>query len=1075
LAFAAAAVLAAMLCRMALDPVLGDQFPFITLLVAVFVVAVYAGRVPALLAVGLGAAASARFLLQPRDSIMVYAFSDRVGLTIYVIFGTAIAFVGGALRASRARAKESAFEVARERDGLRVREEALRLLMEHAPVAIAMFDREMRYVVVSRRWREDFGLGEGEVLGRSQYEVMPDIAERWRQSHGRCMAGAVERFLEDSYIGPDGAEQWIRWECRPWLDGGGRIGGIIIFSEVITEARQSRRTIEEHAETLGGILSASVDQLFIIDRRGRYLHVSESAADGVGLKPADMVGKDWRALGFSAEVMTEFDQLRDEVFRSGRPCRHEVRIGVDREQTRDVEYTIAPVSRAGRPADAVVVVARDITKYKIDEQERSLLLNELERQNAFMNAVLRQVPAAIVVADATTGKLLMSNEESHRIVRHEYHAGRLLEDYGNEYIVKAFRPDGTHYLAGQWPLDQALRGQTVVGAEIELLRSDRSKLTIRVNAGPIRIGEEVVAAVVAFHDITQRKEIEKTARFLADASAAIASLQDREQILTRIVNVAVPTFAEFAAVVTVGPDGSFQTVAMAEADPEKIPKILEMERRYPLQRNEAHAITAVVTTGRSQLIREISDEMLRGMAKDEEHFERMRELAPISSVCVPMILRGDTLGVITFVSETPGRYYTEHDLAVAEDLAARVVTAIENARLYGELEEADQNKTRFLATLAHELRNPLAPIRNALHLLRMPSLSVEGSESVRVMAERQVVHLARLIDDLMDVARISRGRIELSKGLVDVATIVNQAVETSRQQFDERGHQLTVSLPAEPVFLEADATRLEQILWNLLNNAAKYSKPGGRIELTVARSFQDVVIRLKDSGIGIRREMLGRVFGMFVQVGDHKEHAQGGLGIGLSLVRTLVEMHGGTITAHSDGPGTGSEFVVTLPVSQAATGRANSRGNAGAIGRHKLPCRRVLIVDDNVDGATSLAKLLQLLHGHEVFLAHDGPAALDSVDQVRPDVILLDIGLPTMSGYEVARAARQRARGQDLLILALTGWGQETDRRASKEAGIDYHLVKPVDIAELERILAERWCVVVTQGSAGLGGGENGA
>jgi CheY-like chemotaxis protein len=412
--------------------------------------------------------------------------------------------------------------------------------------------------------------------------------------------------------------------------------------------------------------------------------------------------------------------------------------------------------------------------------------------------------------------------------------------------------------------------------------------------------------------------------------------------------------------------------------------------------------------------------------------------------------------VLGFAMAESGRLYEPHDLAIAEDLASRAAIAIENARLYAELKAADQSKNEFLATLAHELRNPLASIRNVLHLMRDPTGNRVVNELERAMAERQVVHLTRLIDDLMDVARITRGKIELHKTIVELKTIVSNAIETSRPQIDDRRHNLNVVLPSADIPVEGDPTRLEQVFWNLLNNAAKYSDPGSRIDLVLEREGKDALIRVRDTGMGIQPEMLPKVFGMFVQVSDHKDHALGGLGIGLSLVRNLVEMHGGSISARSDGPGTGSEFTVRLPVVTVAL-KVDSPSSA-KLAATPLPRRlRTLVVDDNLDAAQSLARVLQRLYSHEVRIANDGPEAIALAQEFRPEVILLDIGLPGMSGYEVAERLRSQQEQAETFILALTGWGQEEDRRRSESAGIDHHLVKPVDPNVLIKLLAERF------------------
>jgi PAS domain S-box-containing protein len=371
------------------------------------------------------------------------------------------------------------------------------------------------------------------------------------------------------------------------------------------------------------------------------------------------------------------------------------------------------------------------------------------------------------------------------------------------------------------------------------------------------------------------------------------------------------------------------------------------------------------------------------------------------------------------------------------------------------LKEADRRKDEFLATLAHELRNPLAPIRNALYLMAHPPQNGQSFETERAMAERQVVHLARLVDDLMDIARISRGKIELRKEPVDLKKLVGRAVDSVRSMLEERGHALTVRLPDDPVTLEADPTRLEQVLGNLLNNAAKYTEPGGRIELTAGREGREVVVSVRDSGIGIAPAMVHRIFEMFVQAVPQSGRSQGGLGIGLNLVKTLVEMHGGTIEARSAGIGHGSEFILRLPALAANTEQPTAPDSpAHAASPAALASRRVLVVDDNVDAARSLARLLSRIYGQQVRTAHDGFSALEEASSFLPEIVLLDIGMPGMDGYELARRLRARPESESALLVALTGWGQESDREKSLAAGINVHMVKPVDPDELRRLLA---------------------
>jgi PAS domain S-box-containing protein len=380
------------------------------------------------------------------------------------------------------------------------------------------------------------------------------------------------------------------------------------------------------------------------------------------------------------------------------------------------------------------------------------------------------------------------------------------------------------------------------------------------------------------------------------------------------------------------------------------------------------------------------------------------------------------------------------------------VDVTERVRQEQALKDADRRKDEFLATLAHELRNPLAPLRNGLQVMKLAAGDAGAVEQARSMMERQLGQMVRLIDDLLDVSRITRGKLQLRRERVDLAAVVRAAVETARPVIEASAHELTVALPPEPVYLEADPVRLAQVFANLLTNAAKYTERAGRIRLTALRDGPEVAVAVRDTGIGIAPEKLAGLFQMFSQVDTALERSQGGLGIGLSLVRGLVEMHGGSVEARSEGLGRGSEFVVRLPVADGPGPSGLPPAGGGAAGESR-PRRRILVADDNRDAADSLAMMLQL-QGHGVHTSHDGQEAVVAAEEFRPDLILMDIGMPRLNGYEACRRIRGRPWGKDLVIVALTGWGQEEDRRRATEAGFDEHLTKPVAPATLEKLLA---------------------
>jgi two-component system CheB/CheR fusion protein len=367
------------------------------------------------------------------------------------------------------------------------------------------------------------------------------------------------------------------------------------------------------------------------------------------------------------------------------------------------------------------------------------------------------------------------------------------------------------------------------------------------------------------------------------------------------------------------------------------------------------------------------------------------------------------------------------------------------------LQEADRRKNDFLATLAHELRNPLAPIRNAVELLRLKGELTADKRGPTDVIDRQARALTRLVDDLLDISRITQNRLELRREPANLAMIVEAAVESSRPLIDAGRHALEVKLPDEPVFLLADVTRLAQVISNLLNNAARYSDKRGRIEVSVRRDLMDAIICVSDEGIGIPTAMLGHIFEMFVQVDRAHERGRGGLGVGLALSKQLIEMHGGAITAQSPGPGLGSTFEIRLPVSPEVE---SSVKVVTSLDDHPTSRLRLLVVDDNKDSVDSLSTLLRLM-GNDVFQAYDGVEAVEAVHSHRPDIVLLDVGLPGRNGYEAARLIRGESWGQDVVLIALTGWGQEQDRKRSREAGFDHHLVKPVDPKALMKLVAD--------------------
>ena len=495
-------------------------------------------------------------------------------------------------------------------------------------------------------------------------------------------------------------------------------------------------------------------------------------------------------------------------------------------------------------------------------------------------------------------------------------------------------------------------------------------------------------------------------------------------------------------------------------------------------RPDSHGMqTEVIRTGKPKLFSDVAERVRdpKGTYYEVNKSGDVRSLrgggppASHSAIMVPLLLEGEVVGVVQVMADAEG-VYTSAELELLEGISLLLAVALENAKLYAqaqdEIEErrraqhelhvteealrvADRRKDEFIATLGHELRNPLNPILFAVELLRRKENQDPDVRWSHDVIQRQVVHIRRLIDDLLDVSRITRGKLELRRGVVEMNETLAGVVAAIQPLIDAGGQRLTLHRCDERVLVDADPMRLAQVFSNLLDNASKYSAANGRIEVTVERRGPDTVVSIQDDGSGIPAEHLPHLFDLFYQADRKLEHTQGGLGIGLTLVKQLIELHGGSIEATSAGPGHGSTFQVRLPLREDAKDAEPRENRAQA-----LQPVRIVVADDNHDSADSMAMLLRI-GGHDVRTAYDGEEVVSIADTFRPEVLLLDIGMPRLNGYEVAEQLRARSWGRDVIMIAVTGWGQDEDRRRSTAHGFDAHLVKPIDQEALTRVLSE--------------------
>jgi PAS domain S-box-containing protein len=562
---------------------------------------------------------------------------------------------------------------------------------------------------------------------------------------------------------------------------------------------------------------------------------------------------------------------------------------------------------------------------------------------------------------------------------------------------------------------------------------------------PLRSAAGDIHAVLAVsYDITERKLIEEKLRLLDAISEATRTAVDPKAVMTittcllgKHLDATRCAYADF------DPDNDRFTVrydwtAEGAASAAGIYSLDRFGKR----------VAAGMHAGRTLILRDISREL-----EEDEGAGTFAAIGVQAAICCPLVKEGRLVAMMIVQQDAP-RDWTADDAMLVEEVVERSWAHIERVRATEALREADRRKDEFLATLAHELRNPLAPLQTALDHMRLATDNPGAMTRARATMERQLAHLVHLIDDLLDVARITRGTVDLKKEKVDFKDVAASAVETSMPLIDAGRHKLTVTLPHEPLPLDVDPTRIAQVISNLLNNAARYTDAGGQITMTALRDGADLVVSVADTGIGIPAESLPTIFDMFTQVRQIPNRTQGGIGVGLTLVRRFVELHGGTVTADSPGPGEGSTFTVRLPLAtRAALENVTPAPLPAARGAHIEKAFRILVADDNTDAAETLATTLEI-SGHAVRVAGNGQQAFQLALEFRPDIVFLDIGMPGMDGYEVARRLRKTPGMERVVLVALTGWGTEDDRLRAREAGFDQHLTKPTRFSAIDELLA---------------------
>ena len=718
-------------------------------------------------------------------------------------------------------------------------------------------------------------------------------------------------------------------------------------------------------------------------------------------------------------------------------------------------FSTSPVrDESGNIAGVMSVCSETTGKVRL-EQERDRALGELARREESAQSMAQEALA-----------LAQANAKFQTFFEQGIHFASLMTPDGILLEVNRIAAEGCGFERAQmigrpfweggWWNPSAALASRIRDAVDEARRGRvfRTELPYFVADGSRRFAESVIAPVCDDQgkllfiaatgiDITERRQVEERLRLLdaiGDATRLAAEpkaiMAHSTRLLGEYLNATRVAYAD------VEPDNDRFTIRHDW----RVEGAISTVGVYSLDLFGSRA-TSNLRVGRTLLINDVDAELAPG-----DGFEMFNRIGIKAIICCPLVKQNRLVAMMAVHQQQP-RTWSAEEVALVEAVVDRCWAHIERVRSTEALREADRRKSEFLATLAHELRNPLAPIRNALELLRLGADRPGLLDKVRGTMERQVGHMVHLINDLLDVARISSGKVVLQIERVELQAVVDSAVETSLPLIQGAGHSLGVRMPEAPLWLDADAVRLSQVLSNLLSNAAKYTPPDGRIEVSARADGSMAVIEVRDTGIGIAPEELEAVFDMFAQAPHSIGISKGGLGIGLSLVRHLLALHGGSVSASSPGPGQGSTFTVRLPLAGTAGAEAGAGDTQGKAVAAPSGTLRVLVADDNVDAADTLAQLLRL-SGHVVQVAHDGQEAVRIGAAFRPDLAFLDIGMPQMDGCQAAQALRALPGMDGLCLVALTGWGTEDDRARSRAAGFDHHLLKPASPEQVQAILA---------------------
>ncbi|MGH8726611.1 MAG: PAS domain-containing protein [Burkholderiales bacterium] len=951
-------------------------------------------------------------------------------------------------------------------------EELARRMIESSSDCIKLLDLEGRLLSMSAPGQKALN-----ICDLSPFVNAPwaELWSEWREL-AKAAITAARSGEAGSFTGfcptVTGTPKWWDNTVTPILDAAGKPESLLAVSRDVTERHieeEARDLLIEAAKATGAQFFESLAQAIARVFDARYVIVGELKPHSPGIVATLAVcdrGKPAANFEYALEGLPCEEALEKDLCFYAEGVRKHFPNQPLLERLEVESYVGKPLHAANGDAIGLLAIIHDepLKPNRRTEEILEIFVGragaEMERLRSRRIREERELLLRVVTDHAPMLIAYVGRDHCYRFSNHTCHLWFGVDEISGRRVRDVIGEEAYGKLAPR--LESALAGNEVTFEDF-VPYPDHGRY-VQTTYVPHRDPQGEVQGLVAIvQDVSERHRAERVTEFLAEANSLLSGSLDYEQALSKVTHLIVPSIADWCVVDALRDDGTLDLIASLHWHPEKNQLIREMRNKHPLKPDSPVGVPLVARTGCPIIYENVGEDLLKLAAENDDHLDMLRRLYIRSAIMVPLTLRGKTLAIMTLVSGESHYHFSQADLPMLEELARRCALVMENARLYSAaqqeiavraqaesaLQDEIKRKDDFLAILGHELRNPLAPIRNCLDILQRSDFSREQVQRTRETMVRQVRHMGKLIDDLLDVSRISQGKIPIDRDDTDLAQVVRDTVEDYQDSFNAKSLQLNLSAPASPVWISGDPVRISQALINLLRNAVSFTDPGGTISVSLREENGEAVLSVADNGVGIEPHVLKNLFKAFSQADRSLVRSRGGLGLGLAVVKGIIELHDGSVSAASEGLGHGAQFTVRLPLIHERVEPAPRSDSAAA--RRRL---QVLVIEDNRDAADTLEVLLELL-GHEGRVAYDGAQGLALARDFKPDVVLCDLGLPgELSGFSVAKAMRESLETRMAYLVAVTGYGGEHNKKHALDAGFDRHLCKPIGAEALEQLFA---------------------